>query len=234
MGQLGFIMVHDPQGCQCAWGVGADMCPPMSNRSAVNDNDPFCPAAGEHALSPLIKMSVPPAALAANASGSTNANTETNVTEPKRDDTITPRKLQHVERLVKQFVARENHTLEDVIHFLVSYRSGFCPNTAPAQHISLLKSRNSNTAEDKWSSRVWHDPTRTPLPCAPDMKMYCLYGVGVDTERAYYYCPCDTDPELEELSSIEPPAFLDISIQNEGQNTLYGTRYVDGDGSVPL
>lgn len=33
----------------------------------------------------------------------------------------------------------------------------------------------------------WINPLETRLPHAPDMKIFCFYGVGKPTERAYYY-----------------------------------------------
>lgn len=33
----------------------------------------------------------------------------------------------------------------------------------------------------------WMNPLETRLPLAPNMKIYCFYGVGKPTERAYYY-----------------------------------------------
>ncbi|KAH8917628.1 Lecithin:cholesterol acyltransferase [Atractiella rhizophila] len=35
--------------------------------------------------------------------------------------------------------------------------------------------------------RKWTNPLETRLPNAPSMSIYCLYGVGKDTERAYWY-----------------------------------------------
>jgi phospholipid:diacylglycerol acyltransferase len=35
--------------------------------------------------------------------------------------------------------------------------------------------------------RKWINPLETRLPYAPDMKIFCFYGVGKPTERAYYY-----------------------------------------------
>ncbi len=32
-----------------------------------------------------------------------------------------------------------------------------------------------------------HNPLNTPLPKAPSMAIYCLYGTGAPTERAYRY-----------------------------------------------
>jgi hypothetical protein len=35
------------------------------------------------------------------------------------------------------------------------------------------------------------DPTRVPLPNAPNFKIYCIYGVGTPTERGYHYLKTD-------------------------------------------
>lgn len=31
------------------------------------------------------------------------------------------------------------------------------------------------------------NPVTTPLPNAPDFKLYCFYGIGTPTERGYHY-----------------------------------------------
>ncbi|KAH8699401.1 Lecithin:cholesterol/phospholipid:diacylglycerol acyltransferase [Phaeosphaeriaceae sp. PMI808] len=43
----------------------------------------------------------------------------------------------------------------------------------------------------------WVNPLETRLPLAPSLKIYCFYGIGKDTERAYYYRSDD-----EPLSSL--------------------------------
>ena len=35
--------------------------------------------------------------------------------------------------------------------------------------------------------RKWMNPLETRLPLAPKMKIYCFYGIGKPTERAYFY-----------------------------------------------
>ncbi|KAI9286848.1 Lecithin:cholesterol acyltransferase-domain-containing protein [Umbelopsis sp. AD052] len=37
----------------------------------------------------------------------------------------------------------------------------------------------------------WANPLESQLPNAPSMKIYCMYGVGVETERSYYYGKSD-------------------------------------------
>ncbi|KAG2199795.1 hypothetical protein INT46_003557 [Mucor plumbeus] len=42
-------------------------------------------------------------------------------------------------------------------------------------------------------SRKWSNPLESQLPIAPSMKIYCLYGVGLPTERSYYYTRAKDD-----------------------------------------
>lgn len=57
---------------------------------------------------------------------------------------------------------------------------------------------------------TWGQALLEPLPRSPNLKMYCLYGVGVETERAYRL---EAKGEDLEISSVE---------------------WSDGDGTVPL
>ena len=39
----------------------------------------------------------------------------------------------------------------------------------------------------------YFNPLKCPLPKAPSMEMYCLYGVGIPTERSYYYLNLESE-----------------------------------------
>ena len=43
--------------------------------------------------------------------------------------------------------------------------------------------------------KYYFNPLQCPLPKAPSMKLYCMYGVGIPTERAYSYINME-DPEV--------------------------------------
>lgn len=69
------------------------------------------------------------------------------------------------------------------------------------------------------------------LPDAPDMEIYCLYGVGIPTERSYVYKMSPSD----RCKSI--PFRIDSSADGgtDGSDCLKGGVYfVDGDESVPV
>ncbi|EED96074.1 Phospholipid:diacylglycerol acyltransferase, partial [Thalassiosira pseudonana CCMP1335] len=78
----------------------------------------------------------------------------------------------------------------------------------------------SEKPSSKDKRKHWHDPVATPLPRAPSLKIYCIYGVGLPTERAYHY-KVDCDKAAD-------------SIYDDAQNVKYGVLFSDGDASVPL
>ncbi|GAN06724.1 phospholipid/diacylglycerol acyltransferase [Mucor ambiguus] len=107
----------------------------------------------------------------------------------------------------------------------------------------------------------WSNPLESRLPYAPDMKIYCMYGVGVPTERSYYYAVADGQLEEEctdhnstgctheanhehtasspeddfETKSIKGPhLYIDANVNDPIQRIETGIRFSDGDGTVPL
>lgn len=77
--------------------------------------------------------------------------------------------------------------------------------------------------------KYWSNPLETKLPNAPDMETYCLYGVGMPTERSYVYKMSPSD----RCKSI--PFRIDSSADGSDSGCLKGGVYfVDGDESVPV
>jgi phospholipid:diacylglycerol acyltransferase len=55
----------------------------------------------------------------------------------------------------------------------------------------------------------WANPLESQLPNAPNMKIYCMYGVGVETERSYYYGKSDGTKTVCNAGSDEQCAVTD-------------------------
>lgn len=73
----------------------------------------------------------------------------------------------------------------------------------------------------------WVNPLETRLPLAPNMKIYCFYGIGKDTERAYFYKP-DADP----LTKTE--VTIDTGFTDSPGSVDHGVVMGEGDGTVSL
>ena len=136
-----------------------------------------------------------------------------------------------VEEAVLEFSSRNQHTSDHVTDFLKKWGGGWGPSIASARWHSF-------DPQERDSPTTWHDVSRTPLPHAPDLQIYCLYGVGLDTERAYYYrrntVDGSTDNHSDSMTAADPPFILDTSVEDPANKVIHGIRYTDGDGSVPL
>jgi len=121
----------------------------------------------------------------------------------------------------------------DTITFLKEWGGGYGSNL----HATRLTDHKSKVD-------VWSDPTTNPLPHAPSTKLYCMYGVGIETERAYFYKrvfpdsnDIDNDDDKNNGSPSlhqHPPFIMDSSVNDPEQNIKAGVRFSDGDISVPL
>lgn len=67
----------------------------------------------------------------------------------------------------------------------------------------------------------WSNPLEVPLPNAPNMKIYCIYGINNPTERAYVY----------QENAKKSNHSLNLIIDYEAETPVLLT---DGDGTVPL
>lgn len=192
-----------PKGGDRLWGVGADMC------SSRSQDDPFCPQ--DSHMSPMFRIT--------QINRSSTEDPAANLTSNENERT-------ELEVLAANFAQKESHTAEEINSFLLKYGAGRGSGTSAYRDFA-------SNVQGRRSSQSWHDVTITPLPYAPSMKIFCLYGVGNPTERAYHYQEWRNENE-EVLDTPHPSAVLNVNLKNEALNTSFGTRFVDGDGSVPL
>ncbi|PPR89413.1 hypothetical protein GOBAR_AA31272 [Gossypium barbadense] len=77
--------------------------------------------------------------------------------------------------------------------------------------------------------KFWSNPLEMKLPDAPNMEIYCSYGVGIPTERSYVY-------KLSPSNKCKRiPYQIDTSVDGEDRSCLKsGVYFADGDESVPV
>ncbi|ORY79434.1 Lecithin:cholesterol acyltransferase-domain-containing protein [Protomyces lactucae-debilis] len=102
----------------------------------------------------------------------------------------------------------------------------------------------------------WINPLETALPDAPDMKIFCMYGIGKPTERTYYYETSDfeqqnlgrdmlqdqsknpRDRNVTHTTPMDIPfvrsSFIDNTVTNKQENLEKGVQMGEGDGTVAL
>ncbi|KAI8627566.1 LACT-domain-containing protein [Xylariaceae sp. FL1651] len=74
--------------------------------------------------------------------------------------------------------------------------------------------------------RKWINPLETRLPLAPHLKVFCFYGVGKPTERAYYYRP----PDFPNLTNLNITIDTGLTVDDIDHGVVMG----EGDGTVNL
>ncbi|KAG0680431.1 hypothetical protein C6P40_000888 [Pichia californica] len=117
--------------------------------------------------------------------------------------------------------SKKNLTIEDSIDFLLDQGPDwFTRRTLEQYSYGYAKSKEELFENEKHFNK-WSNPLEVPLPNAPDMKIYCFYGVGNPTERAYYYKE-DEDKSISKLN---------ITIDTEQKKSVLMS---DGDGTVSL
>ncbi|KAJ1808440.1 phospholipid:diacylglycerol acyltransferase, partial [Coemansia sp. RSA 2598] len=87
---------------------------------------------------------------------------------------------------------------------------------------------------NKDDHRVWTNPLQNQLPNAPNMTIYCLYGHGATTERAYYYAADDVAVESLHEEFGTPALRIDKRHRAHLKNVDIGIINGEGDGTVPL
>lgn len=122
------------------------------------------------------------------------------------------------------FLAKENSTWTN---FTMSSAVQYVRDTSPSwlqkritdqYSFGYAKSEQEMKNNELYHS-YWSNPLDVPLPNAPNMKIYCLYGINNPTERAYTY---KKDSES---------SYLNMTIAYDSPQPVF---FADGDGTVPL
>lgn len=95
-------------------------------------------------------------------------------------------------------------------------------------------------AKNDLDHRKWINPLEFRLPNAKNMKIYCMYGIGHETERGYVY-KARRSEEISKFTkeSIDPrelilPMSIDLQEEDKSNGLYKGVYHVDGDATVPL
>ncbi|GAV71713.1 LACT domain-containing protein [Cephalotus follicularis] len=126
-------------------------------------------------------------------------------------------------RKIADNTAYTSRTLLDLFRFVA-------PKLMQRAEAQFSHGISDNLDDPKYDHyKYWSNPLETKLPNAPDMEIYCMYGVGIPTERSYIYRLSPTD----RCNSI--PFRIDSSVDGDAGSCLKGgVHFVDGDESVPV
>ncbi|KAK9448014.1 Lecithin:cholesterol acyltransferase-domain-containing protein [Limtongia smithiae] len=117
-------------------------------------------------------------------------------------------------------LSANNLTIPASIEYLFSQSPPwFTDRVMESYSFGLAKTRAQVEANEDIPQK-WANPLEVALPFAPDLKIYCLYGVGKATERAYIYQE-EVDKQVVKLNvSIARASMADPVVMGEGDGTV--------------
>lgn len=118
-----------------------------------------------------------------------------------------------------------NLTVQESIAYLLEHSDTWYKDQILDNYSHGVALTSVEVENNEHDHRKWMNPLETRLPMAPNLKIYCFYGVGKSTERSYFYRE-DQDP----LSSLNVTIDTSLMLGNIDHGVVPG----EGDGTVPL
>ena len=81
----------------------------------------------------------------------------------------------------------KNLTVQEALPYLFNHTEQWYVDQIKTSYSHGVAHSKKEVERNQLDPRKWINPLETRLPLAPNMKIYCFYGVGKPTERAYYY-----------------------------------------------
>ncbi|KAJ2724491.1 phospholipid:diacylglycerol acyltransferase [Coemansia sp. Benny D115] len=127
-----------------------------------------------------------------------------------------------------------NQTMEDALGLLYRVLDHDAQRLLKRDYSYGVFRTQAEMTAHKDDHRVWTNPLQHQLPNAPGLSIYCLYGHGATTERAYYYTTdkLAVDDLHEEFGT--PALRIDKRNRAHLSNVDIGIVNGEGDGTVPL
>lgn len=108
-------------------------------------------------------------------------------------------------------------TLNQTIDFMMNNSPTWFKNRTNSNYSFGIAHTKEELEKNNQIQLKWSNPLEVTLPNAPNMEIYCFYGVGKPTERAYSYVTNDdvSDPRVVIDMDLKPPVFF-----GDGDGTL--------------
>jgi phospholipid:diacylglycerol acyltransferase len=123
-------------------------------------------------------------------------------------------------------VPDRNFTISASMEYLLNTTEDWYQDQIKGSYSQGVALTKAEVEANEGDQRKWINPLETRLPLAPDLKIYCFYGIGKPTERAYYY------------RSPESPLATTLNVTMDTTLTQgpidHGVIMGEGDGTVNL
>ncbi|KAL1988133.1 hypothetical protein VTN96DRAFT_663 [Rasamsonia emersonii] len=122
---------------------------------------------------------------------------------------------------------RKNLTMQESLAYLFNQSEDWYRNQVFNNYSQGIAHTRAEVEANENDPRKWVNPLEVRLPLAPDMKIYCFYGVGKPTERSYFY-----QEERDPLAKLN--VSIDTTVTTGDGSVDRGVVMGEGDGTVNL
>src|SRR5436305_1815034 len=121
-----------------------------------------------------------------------------------------------------------NLTMTDAFSYLMSHSEDWYSDAVQHAYSHGVAHTKAEVERNEDIPRTWLNPLEARLSLAPDLKIYCFYGVGKPTERAYFY--------KESHNPLNPNIniTIDTGFTSANGDVDHGVIFGEGDGTVNL
>lgn len=126
---------------------------------------------------------------------------------------------------------KSEYSFEESVEFLKKFVSPDIISMIRENFQEELPEEDDLTENSRYVKK-WSNPLQVPLPHAPNLTVYSIYGVGKETERGYIY----RHLEGKNCSQPDKDVIMIVNTSAEDANVRLerGLHHSDGDGTVPL
>ena len=121
-----------------------------------------------------------------------------------------------------------NLTMADSFSYLMSHSEDWYSKAVQDTYSHGVAHTKAQVEKNEHIPRTWLNPLEARLPLAPDLKIYCFYGVGKPTERAYFY------KESHNPLNLGINITIDTGYTSASGDVNHGVLFGEGDGTVNL
>lgn len=119
----------------------------------------------------------------------------------------------------------KNLTIEESLDYLLEHSDTWYKDQVLHEWSHGVAHTSEEVDRNEGDHRKWANPLETRLPRAKNLRIYCFYGVGKPTERAYFY-----REDLDPLSKVN----VTIDTEMMADPVDHGVVLGEGDGTVNI
>ncbi|RWA10577.1 hypothetical protein EKO27_g4544 [Xylaria grammica] len=120
----------------------------------------------------------------------------------------------------------QNFTVSKALEYLLDTSDDWYRDQILRSYSHGIANTRAEVEANELQAHKWINPLETRLPLAPNLKVFCFYGVGKPTERGYYYRP----PDLPHQSKLNITIDTGLTVDEIDHGVVMG----EGDGTVNL